>query len=156
MDLDMGKEDLKKLGTENRKKIMHAVDLMREGMFYSISELRALFPDHYYQVAEFLNTMGHCSVPEKFDKRFSSYSQDNTHLTNMHFTVEAEIERQRNAQRNARRQGESGTVVGVMVEVDISKVVSATDPNGKRSVLRDELKKTKHNYSRKTTCKFHT
>ena len=120
-DLDMGKEDLKKLGTENRKKFMHAVDLMRGSMFYSISELRALFPDHYYQVAEFLNTMGHCSVPEKFDKMFSSYSQDNTHLTNMHFTVEAEIERQRTAQRNARRQGESGNVVGVMVEVDISK-----------------------------------
>ena len=79
---------------------MHAVDLMRGSMFYSISELRALFPDHYYQVAEFLNTIGHCSVPEKFDEMFSRYSQDNTHLTNRHFTVEAEIERQRNAQRN--------------------------------------------------------
>ena len=115
----MGKEDLKKLGTENRKKIMHAVDLMRGSMFYSISEIRALFPEHYYQVAEFLNTMGRCAVPEKFDEMFSRYSQDNTHLTNRHLTVEAEIERQRNAQRNARRQGESGYVVGEMVEVDL-------------------------------------
>ena len=80
-------------------------------MFYSISELRALFPDHYYQVAEFFKTMGHCAVPGKFDEMFSRFSHDKTHLNNRYFTVKAEIERQRNAQRNARRQGESGNVV---------------------------------------------
>ena len=119
-DLDMGKEDLKKLGTEDRKKFNHAVDLMRGSMFYTISELRALFPDHYYQVAEFLNTMGHCAVPEEIDETFSRHTQDNTHFTNRHFTVEAEIERQRNAQMKARMQGKSGNVAGEMVEVDIS------------------------------------